>query len=53
MDIFFMQHNYRNKHLVEIDGNVYVYIYEGFKFDQPFHSFQEKTFLLVHQKFAK
>ena len=34
-----MQHNYRSNHLVVIDGDVYVYIYEKRKFDQPFLSF--------------
>ena len=28
MDIYIMQHNYRNKYLVAIDGDVYVYKYD-------------------------
>ena len=47
-----MQHNYRNRYLVVIDGDVFVYKYEKYKFDPPFLSFQAKMFLLVHQKFA-
>ena len=43
MDIFILQYKYRNKYLVVIDGNVYVYKYERCKFDQPFLSFQAKN----------
>ena len=57
MYFFKMQHNYRNICLVVIDGDVYVYDYEKYKFGQPFLSFQGKyfrgKFLLVNQKFAK
>ena len=37
-----MQHNYRNRYLVVIDGDVYVYKYEKCKFAQPFLSFKQK-----------
>ena len=38
-----MQHIYRINYLVVIDGNMYVYKYERFKFDQPFPSFPTKN----------
>ena len=37
-----MQYNYRNRYLVIIDGDVYVYKYDKCKFDSPFLSFQAK-----------
>ena len=37
-----MQHNYRNNYLVVIDGDVYVYKYEKYKFAKPFLSFKPK-----------
>ena len=46
MDIFIMQYNYRNKYLVVIDGDVYVYEYEKCKFDRPFLSFQAKNIFI-------
>ena len=49
MDIYIMQHIYRSKYLVVIDGDVYVYKYEKYKFDKPFLSFKPKHFLLVNQ----
>ena len=52
MDIYIMQHNYRNKYLVVINGDVYVYKYEKCKFDQPFLSFQPKHISLANQKFV-
>ena len=39
-----MQDNYRNKYLVVIDDNVYVYKYDKCKFDPPFLSFQAEFF---------
>ena len=42
MDIFMIQYNYRSNYLVVIDGDVYVYKYEKYNFDQPIHSFQPK-----------
>ena len=42
MDIFIMQNNYWYRYLVVIDGDVYVYKYEKYKFDQSFISFQPK-----------
>ena len=50
MDIFIMQHKYRNKYLVVIDGNVYVYKYEEFKFDQPFLSLEAKNIFVGKSK---
>ena len=46
MDIYIMQHNYRNKYLVVVDTNVYVYKYDKYKFDQPFLSFKPKHFFI-------
>ena len=40
MNIFMMQYKYRSKYLVIRDGDVYVYKYEKYKFDQPFVSFK-------------
>ena len=40
-----MLYNYRNKYLVVMDGDVYVYNYEKSKFDQTFLSFQEENVL--------
>ena len=49
-----MQHKYRNRFLVVIDGDVYVYRYEKYKFEPPFLLFPaKKKFLLLNQKFAK
>ena len=42
MDIFIMQYNYRNRYLVTIDGDVYVYKYDKCNFDQPFLSLKPK-----------
>ena len=42
MDLYIMQQNYRNKFLVVIDGDVYVYKYDKYKFDKPFLSFKPK-----------
>ena len=33
MDIYIMQHNYRDRYLVILDGDVYVYKYEKCKID--------------------
>ena len=46
MDIFMIQHNYRSKYLVKIDGDVQVYKYEKCKLDQPFLSFQPKQIFI-------
>ena len=35
-----MQYIYRNRDLVIIDGDVYVYNYEKYKFDKPFLPFK-------------
>ena len=40
MDIFIMHHNCRNRYLVVVDGDVYVFKYEKHKFDKPFLSFK-------------
>ena len=45
-----MQHNYRNKYLVVIDGGVYVYNYESCKFDPSFLSFKPKYILIGQSK---
>ena len=45
-----MQYNYRNKILVVIDGNVYVYKYEKCKFEQPFLSFKPKHIFIGKSK---
>ena len=45
-----MQYNYRNKFLVVINGDVYVYKYEKCKFDQPFLSFQPKHIFIGKSK---
>ena len=50
MDIFIMQHNYQNKHLVVIDGDVYFYKYENCKFDKLFLSFKPKQIFVVKSK---
>ena len=50
MDIFIMQHNYRNKYLVVIDGDVYVYNYENCKFDKPFFSFKARHIFIGKSK---
>ena len=42
MDIYILQDNYRNKFLVVIDDNVYVYKHRKCNFDPPFPSFQAK-----------
>ena len=42
MDNFKIQYNYRNRYLVVVDGDVYVYKYENYKFDKPFLSFIPK-----------
>ena len=46
MDIFIRQHNYQSKHLVVIDGGVYDYKNEKYKFDRPFLSFKSKRILI-------
>ena len=45
-----MQHNYRNRYLVVIDGDVYVYKYENCKFDKPFLSFKPKHVSIGKEK---
>ena len=41
-----MQYNYRNRYLVVINGDVYLYKHEKCKFDQPFLSFHAKKFFI-------
>ena len=41
MDIHLMKHIYRSRFSVVINENTYASVY---KFDQPFFSFQEKSF---------
>ena len=52
MNIYIMQYNYRSKYLVVINENTYVpvYIYEKYKFDQPFLSFQPKHIFIGQSK---
>ena len=50
MDIYIMQYNYRNKYLVVIVGDVYVYIYDKYKFDPPFLSFEPKHIFIGKSK---
>ena len=50
MDNYIMQHNYRNKYLVVIDGDVYVYIYGKYQFDPPFLSFIPKHVFIGKSK---
>ena len=42
MDIFIMQNNYRNRYVVVMEGDVYVYKQENCKFDQPSSFFKQK-----------
>ena len=44
MVIYIMQYHYRNRYLVVIDGDVYVYKNDKYKFDPPFFSFKPKHF---------
>ena len=50
MDIYIMQHKYRNQYLVVIDGDVYVYKYDKYKFDPPFLSFEPKHIFIGKSK---
>ena len=50
MDIYINQHNYRNKYLVVINGDVYVYKYEKCEFDKPFLAFKPKHFFIGKSK---
>ena len=33
MDVFIMHYKYRFKHIVVVDGDVFLYKYENYKFD--------------------
>ena len=49
-----MQHKYRNRYLVVIDGDVYVYKNEKCNFDPPFLSFQaKKSFFIGKSKICE
>ena len=50
MDIFITQYNHRNRYLVIIDGDVYVYKNEKYKFDAPFLSFKTKHIFIGKSK---
>ena len=50
MHIYKMQHNYRNKYLVVIDGDVYVFKYDKSKFYPPFFSFKPKHIFISQSK---
>ena len=45
-----MQHNYRSENLVVVDGAVYVYKYEKYKFDKPFLFFKPKHIFIGKSK---
>ena len=45
-----MQNKYRNRYLVVIDGDVFVYKYEKYKFDKPFLSFKPKHIFIGRSK---
>ena len=48
-----MQYLFRFRYLVVIDGNVNLYEYENYKFDQPFPSFQPKNIFIGKSKVFK
>ena len=50
MEFYIKQHNYRNNFLVVIDGDVYVYKYDKYKFDPPFCSFKPKHIFIGKSK---
>ena len=50
MDIYIMQYNYGNRYLVVIDGDVYVYKYNRYKFDSPFLCFKPKHVFIGKSK---
>ena len=50
MDNFITQYNYRNRYLAIIDGDVYVYKDENYKFYKPFLSFNPKLFFIGKSK---
>ena len=50
MEIYIMQYNYRNRYLVVIDGDVYVYKYDKYKFDPPFLSYKPKHVFIGKSK---
>ena len=45
-----IQHKYRSRYLVVLDGDVYVYKYGKCKSDQPFLSFQAKSIFIGKSK---
>ena len=53
MDTFIIQHKYRSKYLVVIDGDWYVSKYETCKFDEPFHTFKPKHIFIDKSKVSK
>ena len=50
MDIFIIQNSYQNKHLVVVNGDVYVYRYENVNLLNQFYLFKQKMLLLVKKK---
>ena len=42
MDFYIMQDNYRNRYLIVIGGDMYVYNHDTYKFDPPFFFFKPK-----------
>ena len=47
MDNFILQYSYRNRCIVIIDGDVYVYKHEEYKFDKPFLSLKPEHIFIV------
>ena len=50
MDIFILQHKYRSKYLIVVDGDVHVFKYAKYKFDQPFLFFKPKHIFIGKSK---
>ena len=48
-----MNHNYRFIYLVVINGGIYVYKYNKYKFDRPFLSFQPKRIFIGRSKVCR
>ena len=53
MDIVIIRYIYRNRYLVIIDGDVYVYKDEKYKFDPPILSFKPKHIFIGKSKVCK
>ena len=53
MDTYIMQYIYRNRYLVVMDGDVYIYRYEKETFDPPFLSFTPKHVFIGKSNFCE